>query len=130
MENFLENKKENKKYNYLGNITLKFLSINAILFVLFFVNPKSTNNSILYIFLSSIIIVTLDFLISSFIGIFDMPFGRMLTSFLTAAIVIYSLDFFSSVLDVSILFSILASLTYGFTSAFIPGNSKEINLKV
>ena len=108
------------KHNYLGNLILKFLSIMAILFILFFTNPGSAENTTIYILFSSFIIVALDFFISSFVGIFDMPIGRMLTSFLTAALIIYSLDVFSSVLDVSLIFAILAAFLYGFTSAFIP----------
>lgn len=113
------------EHNYFGIFILKFLAILAVFGVISFMSPNITASGYLTMFVGALLVSVLDFVISSFIGIFDMQIGRMLTSFLTAIVIIYGIEFFTSAINVSIMTAIIASLAYSFVSSFIPGKLGE-----
>lgn len=113
------------EHNYFGIFILKFLAILAVFGVISFMSPNMTTSGYLTMFVGALLVSVLDFIISSFIGIFDMQIGRMLTSFLTAIVIIYGIEFFTSAISVSIMTAIIASLAYSFVSSFIPSKLGE-----
>ncbi len=112
-------------HNLIGIFILKFLAILAIFGVISFMTPNITSNGYITMFIGALIVSILDFLISSFIGIYDMQFGRMLTSFFTAIIIIYGIDFFTSTININVITAFLSAAAYALVSSFIPGKFEE-----
>ncbi|RCX18927.1 uncharacterized membrane protein YvlD (DUF360 family) [Anaerobacterium chartisolvens] len=85
--------------------------------------PGFSISGIWPLIVGAIILAALDYLASRFLGINASPFGKGLTGFIMAAVIIYVTQFFIAGFSVSIWGALLGALIYGIVDAVIPGRS-------
>ena len=72
---------------------------------------------------SAIVLAALDYLVTKIFGVDATPFGKGITGFILAAIIIYATQFFVSGFVVSFLGALIGALIYGIIDAVIPAKT-------
>jgi putative membrane protein len=72
---------------------------------------------------SAFVLAVLDYLAFRFLGIQASPFGRGITGFIMAAVIIYVTQFFVAGFTVTLWGALLGALIYGIVDALIPGKA-------
>ena len=85
--------------------------------------PGFSISGIWSLLLASVVLAALDYLSFRILGIDASPFGRGLTGFIMAAIVIYLTQFLVAGFAVSLWGALLGALVYGIVDAIIPGKT-------
>ncbi|HOP93712.1 phage holin family protein [Acetivibrio thermocellus] len=71
--------------------------------------------------LGAIVLAALDYIALRFLGIHASPYGRGITGFVLAAVIIYITQFFVAGYSVTLLGAVIGALVYGIIDAIIPG---------
>ncbi|NLD46771.1 MAG: phage holin family protein [Clostridiaceae bacterium] len=71
----------------------------------------------------AIVLAALDYLALKLLGVNATPFGRGITGFLLAAVIIYVTQFFVAGYAVTMTASLIGALIYGIVDAIIPGRA-------
>lgn len=71
----------------------------------------------------AVILSALDYLALRVLGVNATPFGRGITGFILAAVIIYITQFFVGGYNVNIVGAIIGALIYGIIDAVIPGRA-------
>ncbi len=101
-------------------LVLKYISATAILTATTFFTPNFTISSLPSLFLSSLVIIILDYMMSIITGINDSSIGRGIVGFVSAAIIIYMTQFIVPGYYISMLSSLIAAAIYGTLNSFMP----------
>ena len=108
----------------ISQMFIRFLSSLSIFAVTVFFTPNFNLSSFPILIISAVAIIILDYLMSIITGIHDMPLGRGLVGFTTAAIIIYLTQFIVDGYYISITSSLIASAIYGVIDSMLPNNVK------
>jgi putative membrane protein len=73
--------------------------------------------------LGAVVLAVLDFLVTRLLGISATPFGRGITGFILAVVIIYITQFFVAGFSVTLFGAILGALIYGVVDLIIPGKA-------
>ena len=106
----------------LTELSLKYISATAILTATTIFTPNFTISSLPILFLSSFVIIILDYMMSIITGINDSILGRGIVGFISAAIIIYMTQFIVPGYYISMLSSIIAAAIYGTLNSFMPND--------
>lgn len=120
----IENYKTGFNSLRLSQMLIRFLSSLSIFAVTVFFTPNFNLSSFPILIISAIVIIILDYLMSIITGIHDMPLGRGLVGFTTAAIIIYATQFIVDGYYISIVSSLIAAAIYGVIDSMLPNNVK------
>jgi len=71
----------------------------------------------------AIVLAALDYLVLRMFGLNASPFGRGLSGFILAALIIYVTQFFVAGYSVTVWGALLGALIYGIVDAVIPGRA-------
>lgn len=104
----------------ITELVLKYISATAILTATTIFTPNFTISSLPALFLSSFVIIILDYMMSIITGINDSSIGRGIVGFVSAAIIIYMTQFIVSGYYISMLSSLIAAAIYGTLNSFMP----------
>ena len=104
----------------ITELVLKYISATAILTATTIFTPNFTITSLPALFLSSFVIIILDYMMSIITGINDSSIGRGIVGFVSAAIIIYMTQFIVSGYYISMLSSLIAAAIYGTLNSFMP----------
>lgn len=104
----------------ITSLILKYISATAILTATTIFTPNFTITSIPALFLSSFVIILLDYMMSIITGINDSSIGRGIVGFISAAIIIYMTQFIVPGYYTSMLSSLIAAAIYGTINSFMP----------
>lgn len=104
----------------ITELVLKYISATAILTATTFFTPNFTISSLPSLFLSSFVIIVLDYMMSIITGINDSSIGRGIVGFISAAIIIYMTQFIVPGYYISMLSSLIAAAIYGTLNSFMP----------
>lgn len=104
----------------ITELILKYISATAILTATTFFTPNFTISSLPSLFLSSFVIIILDYMMSIITGINDSSLGRGIVGFVSAAIIIYMTQFIVPGYYISMLSSLIAAAIYGTLNSFMP----------
>lgn len=85
--------------------------------------PGFTISGIWPLLLASVILATLDYLALKLLGVNATPFGRGISGFILAAVIIYVTQFFITGYNITLLSSVIGALIYGIIDAIIPGRA-------
>lgn len=104
--------------SYLGSlriaqIFIRLLCLVGIFGVTVFFTPNFKLSSFPILLISTVATIFLDYVVSVITGIHDMPLGRALVGFTTAAIIIYLTQFIVDGYYLSIISSLIAAAIYG-----------------
>lgn len=108
----------------ISQMLIRFLASISIFVVTVFFTPNFNISSFPVLILSAITIIILDYLMSIITGIHDIPLGRGLVGFTSAAVIIYMTQFFVAGYYISILSSLIAAAIYGVIDSMLPNKSK------
>ena len=107
------------------NLIRIFISLSIFTFTVF-LTPNFNIDNIYILVISSIFIVTIDYLVATFTGIHDYPIGRGIVGFFSAIVIIYATQFFIAGYYISIYSSVIAAIIYSITDYFLPN---KLNIK-
>lgn len=85
--------------------------------------PGFSISGIWTLLFASVVLAALDFLALKLLGVNATPFGRGISGFILAAVIIYITQFFVAGYTVNILGSVIGALIYGIIDAIIPGRA-------
>jgi uncharacterized membrane protein YvlD (DUF360 family) len=108
----------------ISQMLIRFLSSVSIFAVTVFFTPNFNLSSFPILIASAIAIILLDYIISIITGIHDMPLGRGLVGFTTAAIIIYATQFLVDGYYISLASSLIAAGIYGIIDSMLPNDVK------
>lgn len=95
----------------------------VVLAVTAFLTPGFTISGVWPLIIAAAVIALIDYLAQRILGVDATPFGRGLTGFIVAAIIIYVVKFIVPGYDVTWLGAILGALVYGIINLLIPGRT-------
>ena len=104
----------------ITSLILKYISATAILTATTIFTPNFQITSLPALFLSSFVIILLDYMMSIITGIHDSIIGRGIVGFVSAAIIIYMTQFIVPGYYISMLSSLIAAAIYGTLNSFMP----------
>ncbi|MFY9213998.1 MAG: phage holin family protein [Tissierellaceae bacterium] len=120
MDNNHRNRNVDKDFS-IGEMLLRVLITSIVVAIAAYFTPGFTIDGIWSLLLAAVVIGVLDYLIQRFTGIDASPFGRGVTGFLVAAIILYVTKFIVPGFNISIWGAIIGALVIGIIDAIIPG---------
>lgn len=117
-----ENVERTQHFSF-GQFIVRWLVGAVVLAVTAFLTPGFTISSLWSLIIAAAVIAILDYLVQRMLGVDATPFGRGLTGFIVAAVIIYVVRFVVAGYDVTLLGAILGALVYGIINLLIPGKT-------
>lgn len=114
---------ERTQHFSFGQFIIRFLVGAVVLAVTAFLTPGFSISGIWSLIIAAAVIALLDYVIQRMTGVDATPFGRGLTGFIVAAVIIYAVKFIVTGYDVTILGAILGAIVYGIINLLIPGKT-------
>ena len=115
------NKDKTNNWN-IGEILIRILITAIVVAIAAFLTPGFSINNLWSLILAAVVIALLDYLVQKFTGINATPFGRGMTGFIVAAIILYATKFIVPGFNISIWGAIIGALVIGIIDVIIPGN--------
>lgn len=107
----------------IGELLLRVLITSIVVAIAAYFTPGFTIDSLWSLLLAAVVIGVLDYLIQRFTGINASPFGRGISGFLVAAIILYVTKFIVPGFNISIWGAIIGALVIGIVDAIMPGRA-------
>lgn len=107
----------------VGEMIIRVLVTAIVVGIAAYFTPGFTIDGIWSLLLASIVIGVLDHLIQKFTGVSASPFGRGLSGFLVAALILYVTKFIIPGFHISVWGAIIGALVIGIVDAIIPGRA-------
>lgn len=107
----------------IGEMLLRVVITSIVVAIAAYFTPGFTINSLWSLMLAAVVIGVLDFLIQKFAGINASPFGRGLSGFLVAAIILYVTKFIVPGFNISIWGAIIGAFVIGIVDVIMPGKA-------
>ena len=130
---FVDNNDNNKDRNKsnadrtkdwnIGEILIRILVTAIIVGIAAFLTPGFSINNLWSLILAAVVIAMLDYLVQKFTGINASPFGRGITGFIVAAIILYATKFIVPGFNISVWGAIIGALVIGIVDVIIPGRA-------
>ncbi len=114
-------KVERRGRSDLGSFLLRLVVGAVILAITAFLTPGFAISSWFSLILAAVALAVLDWLVNKITGINAAPFGRGISGFILAAVIIYAIKFIVPGYNVTILGALIAAVIYGVVDAIIPG---------
>lgn len=107
----------------IGHLLIRVLVTAIVVAIAAYFTPGFTIDGIWSLILASIVIGVLDHLVQRFTGVSATPFGRGISGFLVAALILYVTKFIVAGFNVSIWGALIGALVIGIVDAIIPGRA-------
>lgn len=107
----------------IGEILIRLLVTAIVVGIAAFLTPGFTIDSLWSLLLSAVVIAVLDYLVQRFTGVSATPFGRGITGFIVAAIILYATKFIVTGFNISVWGAIIGALVIGIIDVIIPGRA-------
>jgi len=122
MEVFMEKTSHIQKLDLLRikQMTIRLITSVSIFAVTVFFTPNFNISSFPILILSSLCIIIFDYLVSIISGIHDIPLGRGIVGFVSAAVIIYMTQYFVDGYYISVVSSLIAAAIYGLINSMLP----------
>jgi len=118
-----QNNNRTQQTNGWGSLVLRVILSAIVLSVAAFLTPGFTIRGIWAVLLAAVVISVVDYLIQRMTGLDASPFGRGITGFIVAAIVLYGTQFLVPNMGVTIVGAILGAIAIGVIDMIIPGKT-------
>ncbi len=116
------NRNDNRDFS-IGEMLLRVLITSIVVAIAAYFTPGFTIDSLWSLLLAAVVIGVLDFLIQRFTGVNASPFGRGLSGFLVAAIILYVTKFIVPGFNISMWGAIIGALVIGIVDVIMPGRA-------
>lgn len=124
----VDNNQNNRNRNHerdntfnIGEMLLRVLITSIVVAIAAYFTPGFTIDGLWSLLLAAVVIGVLDYLIQRFTGIDASPFGRGISGFLVAAIILYVTKFIVPGFNISLWGAIIGALIIGIIDAIMPG---------
>lgn len=117
-----ENVERSQHFSF-GQFIIRWLVGAVVLAVTAFLTPGFTISGVWPLVVAAAVIAIIDYLVQKVLGVDATPFGRGLTGFIIAAIIIYVVKFIVPGYDVTLLGAVLGALVYGIINLLVPGKT-------
>lgn len=107
----------------IGEILIRILVTAIVVGIAAFVTPGFSINNLWSLILAAVVIALLDYLIQKFTGVNATPFGRGITGFIVAAVILYVTKFIVPGFNISVWGAIIGALVIGIVDMIIPGST-------
>ncbi len=107
----------------IGELLLRVLITSIVVAIAAFFTPGFSIDGMWSLLLAAVVIGVLDYLIQKFTGVNASSFGRGLSGFLVAAIILYVTKFIVPGFNISIWGAIIGAIVIGIVDAIMPGRS-------
>ena len=107
----------------IGEILLRILITAIVVAIAAFLTPGFSINNLWSLILAAVVIALLDYLVQKFTGINATPFGRGITGFILAAIILYATKFIVPGFNISVWGAIIGALVIGIIDVIMPGRA-------
>lgn len=95
----------------------------VVLAITAFITPGFSISGFWPLLFAALVLAALDYIVVKTAGIDATPFGRGLTGFILAAVIIYVTKFLVAGYEVSVLGALLGALVYGLIDMIVPGRA-------
>lgn len=116
------NRERDNDFN-IGELLLRVLITSIVVAIAAYFTPGFTIDGLWSLLLAAVVIGVLDYLVQKFTGVNATPFGRGLSGFLVAAIILYVTKFIVPGFNISIWGAIIGALVIGIVDAIMPGRA-------
>lgn len=99
---------------------IRYVAASIVLIVTAYMAPNFQMKSIPILFLISLIILIIDYMMAVITGIHDNPVARGFVGFTSALILIYMTQFFVDGYYISVVSTIIAAAIYGVVDGYLP----------
>ena len=117
-----ENVERSQHFSF-GQFIIRWLVGAVLLAVTAFLTPGFTISGVWPLIVAAAVIAIIDYLVQKVLGVDATPFGRGITGFIVAAIIIYVVKFIVPGYDVTLVGAVLGALVYGIINLLIPGKT-------
>jgi uncharacterized membrane protein YvlD (DUF360 family) len=117
-----ENVERSQHFSF-GQFIIRWLVGAVVLAVTAFLTPGFTISGVWPLIVAAAVIAIIDYLVQKVLGVDATPFGRGITGFIVAAIIIYVVKFIVPGYDVTLVGAVLGALVYGIINLLIPGKT-------
>jgi putative membrane protein len=107
----------------IGHFIVRLIVGAVVLAVTAALTPGFSISSLWALILGAVVLAVLDYVVSRLLGRDASPFGRGISGFILAALVIYATQFFVAGYVVSVWGAILGAVIYGIVDLLIPGRA-------
>ena len=107
----------------IGEILLRLLVTAIVVGIAAFLTPGFTIDNLWSLILAAVVIAFVDYLIQKFTGVNATPFGRGITGFIVAAIILYATRFIVPGFNITVWGAIIGALVIGIIDVIIPGRA-------
>lgn len=107
----------------IGHLLIRVLVTAIVVAIAAYFTPGFTIDGIWSLVLAAIVIGVLDHLVQRFTGVSASPFGRGISGFLVAALILYVTKFIVSGFNISVWGALIGALAIGIVDAIIPGRA-------
>lgn len=107
----------------IGEILIRILVTAIVVGIAAFLTPGFSINNLWSLILAAVVIALLDYVIQKFTGVNASPFGRGITGFIVAAIILYVTKFIVPGFNISVWGAIIGALVIGIIDVIIPGKA-------
>lgn len=119
----VDNRTTQQKGLDITQIIVRFVAAAVVLAITAFFTPGFTIAGIGPLLVAAIVLTILDYLLNVVAGINSTPFGRGLTGFIAAAVIIYATQFFVVGYSVTILGAVIGAVIFGIVDYLLPGRA-------
>ena len=126
----MDNNERNREQNTnrendfsIGEMLIRVLVTAIVIAIAAYFTPGFSIDGLWSLLISAVVIGILDHLVQRFTGINASPFGRGITGFIVAAIILYVTRFIVPGFNISIWGAIIGALVIGIVDAIIPGKA-------
>ena len=116
------NRERDNDFN-IAELLLRVLITSIVVAIAAYFTPGFTIDGLWSLLLAAVVIGVLDYLVQKFTGVNATPFGRGLSGFLVAAIILYVTKFIVPGFNISIWGAIIGALVIGIVDAIMPGRA-------
>jgi len=107
----------------ISGILLRVVLTAVVVGVAAFLTPGFTIDSLWSLLVAAVVIAGLDYLIQRFTGVDASPFGRGITGFIVAAVILYATRYLVAGFNISIWGAVIGALAIGIVDMIIPGRA-------
>lgn len=107
----------------IGELIIRLIVTSIVVGIAAFLTPGFSIDNIWSLIMAAVVIAVLDYLIQRFTGVNASPFGRGITGFIVAAIILYATKFIVPGFNISVWGAIIGALVIGIIDVIIPGRA-------
>ncbi|NMB26914.1 MAG: phage holin family protein [Tissierellia bacterium] len=118
------NRTDNRTKDWdISEILIRILVTAIVVGIAAFLTPGFSINNLWSLLLAAVVIALLDYLVQKFAGVNASPFGRGISGFIVAAIILYATKFIVPGFNISVWGAIIGALVIGVVDVIIPGRA-------